>query len=63
MSEWRGLLAAADETKFGEPVSASNKALWAELISNVNLHNSHHGGQIVVLRKLQGSWDRAKGVS
>ena len=63
MSEWRGLLDAADESKFDEKISATNKASWAELISNVNLHNAHHGGQIVLIRKLQGSWDASKGVS
>jgi uncharacterized damage-inducible protein DinB len=63
MSEWRNLLEVADESKFGEAVSASNKSSWASLISHVNAHNAHHGGQIVLLRKLQGSWDAAKGVS
>jgi uncharacterized damage-inducible protein DinB len=62
MKEFRDLISGADETKFGEPVSASNPASWATLISNINAHNAHHGGQIVLLRKLQGSWDRAKGV-
>ncbi|HEY0426290.1 MAG TPA: DinB family protein [Pyrinomonadaceae bacterium] len=63
MSEWRNLLEAADETKFDEAVSATNKALWSTLISHVNTHNAHHGGQIVLLRKLQKSWDASKGVS
>ncbi|MGC2236254.1 MAG: DinB family protein [Pyrinomonadaceae bacterium] len=63
MSEWRNLLEAADETKFDESVSATNKARWSSLISHINTHNAHHGGQIVLLRKLQGSWDARKGVS
>lgn len=63
MTEWRGLLAAAADAKFDEPVSASNAAHWDALLSHVNLHNAHHGGQIVVIRKLQGSWDASKGVS
>lgn len=63
MSEWRSLLEAADESKFGEAVSAKNQAAWAEIIGLINTHNSHHGGQIVLLRKLQGSWDAQKGVS
>jgi uncharacterized damage-inducible protein DinB len=63
MSEWRKLIEAADESKFTQAVSEKNKALWASLISHVNVHNAHHGGQIVLLRKLQGSWDAAKGVS
>ena len=63
MTEFRDLVSDADESKFSEPVSASNPASWATLISNINAHNAHHGGQIVLLRKMQGSWDRAKGVS
>lgn len=63
MSEWRNLLELADEAKFGEAVSATNKARWSSLISHINTHNAHHGGQIVLLRKLQGSWDARKGVS
>ena len=63
MSEWRTLLEAEDEAKFGEQVSATNTAAWWMLLSHVNLHNAHHGGQIVVLRKIQGSWDASKGVS
>jgi len=63
MSEWRNLLESADEDKLAQAVSAENNSPWREVISNINTHNAHHGGQIVVLRKLQGSWDASKGVS
>lgn len=63
MSEWRSLLEAADESKFDEAVSATNSSAWSSLIAHINAHNAHHGGQIVVIRKLQGSWDAKKGVS
>ncbi|MBA4182608.1 MAG: DinB family protein [Acidobacteria bacterium] len=63
MSEWRNLLEAADENKFNEAFSATNKSLWSSLLAHVNVHNAHHGGQIVLLRKLQGSWDVKQGVS
>ena len=63
MVEWRNLLRDAGEAKFDEAVSATNKASWASLIAHVNAHNAHHGGQIVLLRKLQKSWDASKGVS
>ena len=63
MGEWRKLLESADESKFDEMVSVENQSLWASLISHVNTHNAHHGGQIVLIRKLQGSWDASKGVS
>ena len=63
MSEWRNLLDAADEAKFGESVSETHKSRWSSIISHINTHNAHHGGQIVILRKLQKSWDARKGVS
>lgn len=63
MTEWRSLLESADENKFDEAVSETNKSLWGSVISHINIHNAHHAGQIVLLRKLQGNWDRAKGVS
>ncbi|MGI8811358.1 MAG: DinB family protein [Pyrinomonadaceae bacterium] len=63
MTGLRELINAADDLKFSEQVSATNTATWAELIANVNAHNAYHGGQILLLRKLQGSWDPAKGVN
>ena len=63
MSEWRSLIEAAAEEKLAQAVSNENQALWWEIISNINAHNAHHGGQIVIIRKLQGSWDASKGVS
>ena len=63
MKEWRDLIAGADESKFDQPVSQENRVTWAELISDVNAHNAYHGGQIVLLRKMQGIWDENSGVT
>lgn len=63
MTEFRDLIAAADGAKFAEAVSASNQTKWATLILNIAAHNAYHAGQIMLLRKLQGNWDRSKGVS
>lgn len=64
MSEWRGLIEAAADEKFDEAVSEKNQSAWATVLARVNTHNAHHGGQIVVIRKLQGSWAAAnEGVS
>ncbi|HEX9961829.1 MAG TPA: DinB family protein [Pyrinomonadaceae bacterium] len=63
MIEWRSLLESADEGKFDEAVSAANKSLWRSIIAHINVHNAHHAGQIVLLRKLQGSWNAKQGVS
>ena len=34
---------------------------WAETISNISTHNAYHTGQIIFVRKLQGSWKPEKG--
>lgn len=63
MDEWRGLIAAADEAKFDEAVPQKEERKWWQLIADVNSHNAYHAGQILLLRKLQGSWNPDKGVS
>jgi uncharacterized damage-inducible protein DinB len=63
MTEWRTLIEQADESKFSEPVPTNTSRMWADLIADVNAHNAYHGGQILLLRKLQGAWNPAKGVS
>ena len=57
MSEWREQLEKADPSKFDEMAPPRNDSKWQAVIANINAHNAHHGGQIVLLRKLQGSWD------
>lgn len=44
--------------------SATDKQLnqWAPTIANISAHNAYHTGQIIFVRKLQGSWDPEKGV-
>ncbi|PYS99393.1 MAG: DinB family protein [Acidobacteria bacterium] len=63
MNEWREEIEKANKMKFDEIAPPRNEISWADLIGNINTHNAHHGGQIVLLRKLQGSWDQQKGVS
>jgi uncharacterized damage-inducible protein DinB len=63
MRELRALIDAADESKLSEQVSETNTASWAELLSNINAHNAYHGGQMLLIRKLQGSWNPDQGVS
>ena len=62
MGEFRSLIDNADDAKLDELVSPTRTDTWGELIAHVNIHNAHHGGQIVLLRKLQGSWDPSKGI-
>ena len=63
MTEWREQLENADETKFDETAPPSHESKWKAIISSISAHCAHHGGQIVLLRKLQGSWDSRGGVS
>ena len=63
MSELRAELEKADESKFEEMAPPRNESKWKVVIANINAHGAHHGGQIVLLRKLQGSWDSGEGVS
>jgi uncharacterized damage-inducible protein DinB len=63
MTEWRSLLENTEKGKLRELAPPNNTLKWSQLIANINAHNAHHGGQIVMLRKLQGSWDSGKGVS
>jgi uncharacterized damage-inducible protein DinB len=53
MTEWEKAVEAADDQKL-----AAN----ASLIAHVGAHNAYHIGQIIYVRKLQGSWDPGKGV-
>lgn len=63
MSGWRSAFEAADEEKFREIYYEESQTNWAQVVGLMNTHHAHHGGQIVILRKFQGSWDSSKGVS
>ncbi len=53
MTDWEKAVEAADDKKIEESAS---------VIAHVGAHNAYHIGQIVYVRKLQGSWDPSKGV-
>ena len=63
MDEWRVKLEAITDEKLESPVNAAYQAPWRSPLAQQNTHNAYHIGQILLLRKLQGSWDPAKGVS
>jgi hypothetical protein len=54
LTELEKIVENADEAKL--------KAI-APTIANINAHNAYHIGEIVMVRKEQGSWDPKKGVS
>jgi uncharacterized damage-inducible protein DinB len=53
MTSWENAVESADEEKL--------KAAASE-IAHVGTHNAYHIGQIIYIRRLQGSWDPEKGV-
>jgi len=63
MDSLEEILRDIGEEKLSQPVSADYAAPWSAPVANINIHNAYHIGQIVLIRKLQGSWDASKGVS
>lgn len=53
MKDWETAIKTADDAKLQS---------WYSTIAHISTHNAYHTGQILYIRKLQGSWDPAKGV-
>jgi hypothetical protein len=51
-----------DLEKLVETANDQQLAKWAATIGNICTHNAYHTGQIVYVRKLQGSWNPESGV-
>jgi hypothetical protein len=66
-AEWTALVARAnrcltDLEQWVQSASDADLAKGANTIAHVGAHNAYHIGEIVYVRKLQGSWDPSKGV-
>ncbi|HTR02285.1 MAG TPA: DinB family protein [Thermoanaerobaculia bacterium] len=53
LTDWEKAIASADDATIQK---------WASSIAHVSAHNAYHTGQILYIRKQQGSWDPEKGV-
>lgn len=53
LTAWEKAVEVADEKKLQS---------WYSTIAHIGTHNAYHTGQIIYIRKLQGSWDPEKGV-
>ena len=53
MTDWEKAVEAADDAKLQK---------WASTIAHIGTHNAYHIGQMIYVRKLQGSWNPEKGV-
>jgi hypothetical protein len=63
ITEWENELKNADEEKLDKPAKKNENEPWASYIAAINAHIAYHIGQIVSLRKLQGSWNPKQGVN
>ena len=63
MSEWKGALNEADETKLESKPIKDSESSWYSYVGLIITHNAYHIGQIVTIRKQKGSWDPKKGVN
>lgn len=53
MTEWEQAVESADDAKLKD---------WYSQIAHIGTHNAYHIGEIVFVRKEQGSWNPEKGV-
>lgn len=53
LTAWEQAIESADDAKLQS---------WYSTIAHISTHNAYHTGQILYIRKEQGSWDAAKGV-
>jgi hypothetical protein len=66
-SNWQAAVKKLDEilTDLEKSIEAADDAKlksWYGTIANISTHNAYHTGQIIYVRKQQGSWDPEKGV-
>jgi uncharacterized damage-inducible protein DinB len=53
LTSWEKAVEQADDDKLQK---------WASTIAHIGTHTAYHTGQIIYIRRLQGSWDPEKGV-
>lgn len=63
LTELEQIFANAGEDRLQRPAHAATEANWYQTLANISTHNAYHIGQIVVIRRLQGAWNRENGVS
>jgi uncharacterized damage-inducible protein DinB len=63
LTTWENELMNTNEEKLSQPAKKNEKEPWVSYIAAINAHLAYHIGQIVVLRKLQGSWNPKQGVN
>jgi inosine/xanthosine triphosphate pyrophosphatase family protein len=62
LSEWEQRLKAADDSVLSHEAFEGFGGNWYEVFAQTTIHNAYHIGQIVTIRKQQGSWNSDNGV-
>lgn len=67
VAKWTATVKELDEvmTALEQVVETADEASlqkWASALAHIGAHNAYHIGQMVYIRRLQGSWDPEKGV-
>ncbi|WHZ05235.1 DinB family protein [Neobacillus sp. YX16] len=63
IADWYETIENCEDEKLDQYISEDSKETWLESLSSITLHNAYHIGQIVTIRKMQGSWDPEHGLS
>lgn len=63
LNEWYDAIKQKDEAELSKPVVSGEADPWFSYLHTIAMHNAYHIGQIVTLRKTQGSWDPDQGVA
>jgi len=66
-ASWKATVKKLDEVltdleKVIEAADDNKLKTWYSTIAHISAHNAYHIGQMIYIRKLQGSWDPEKGV-
>lgn len=62
LTEWETRLKGMDDDLLKKEAFAGYGDSWIAMLTQTTIHNAYHIGQIVTLRKLQGSWNPEQGV-
>lgn len=62
MKRWTAALQESTEEKLDSPISENREDPWHTALTNLTIHNAYHIGQIITIRKQQGSWNPENGV-
>jgi len=63
MTEWIDAVENADQARLEAPVREGADESWLKALAHTAIHTAYHIGQIVTIRKANGDWDPAQGVS